>query len=158
MKNYQKSMSHQTFSDFFETNISCLYSASTVDSRWTSPVWMITLYHQIGFLVYLTHEFLSGSFSFLFDYEAVIQWHNSSHVAFATQVITVTSIEHVCIYDFRWAVMELLQQQMAKKCRRLEMHRTLNSSSSKHLMHGRSLKESSSGAFPLKCILVDVIY
>ncbi len=44
--------------------------------------------------------------------------------------------------------MELLQQQMARLCRQLEMHRILsssNNSNSKHLMHGRSSKESSSG-------------
>lgn len=43
--------------------------------------------------------------------------------------------------------MGLLQQQMARLCRQLEMHRTLNSNSSnsKLLMHGRSLKEFSSG-------------
>lgn len=44
--------------------------------------------------------------------------------------------------------MALLQQQMARLCRRLKMHRILSSSSSnKHLTHGRSLKESSSGEF-----------
>lgn len=46
--------------------------------------------------------------------------------------------------------MELLLQQITRLCRQLGMHRILsssNSSNNKHLMHGRSLKESSSGKF-----------
>lgn len=47
----------------------------------------------------------------------------------------------------RWAAMALLQRQMTRPCRQQEMHRTLSSSSSssKRLMHGRSLKEFSLG-------------
>lgn len=51
--------------------------------------------------------------------------------------------------------MEVLHQQTARLCRRLEMLRTLSSSSSssRRLMHGRSLKESCSGRFCL-CLLI----
>lgn len=56
----------------------------------------------------------------------------------------------VCLYGCRWAAMGPLQRQMARLCRRLKLHRILRSSSHRnnHLMHGRSLKESSSGECP----------
>lgn len=53
----------------------------------------------------------------------------------------------VCWCGCRWAAMELVQRQIARLYRQLEMHRILSSSSSnkQHLMHGRSLKVSCSG-------------
>lgn len=51
----------------------------------------------------------------------------------------------------RWAAMEVQQQQTARLCRQLGRPRILSSSSSRsssnqHQMHGRSLRESCSGA------------